>query len=172
MFEIGDVIVYSAHGLCRIDDICERTLAGETRTYYVMHPLGDDNLTISCPVDSNKVKMLKTLERDEAEKVLQSFKEPGVEWIDDYRKRNAKYKEWINSADRMLIAKVINTLMRRDKELQANNKQLYEVDRRMLADIQQILFKELALTLGTTYEEILRQAEEMIENYPAPTKTS
>jgi RNA polymerase-interacting CarD/CdnL/TRCF family regulator len=32
MFDIGDVIVYSEHGLCQVDDICEKTIAGVTRS--------------------------------------------------------------------------------------------------------------------------------------------
>jgi CarD family transcriptional regulator len=59
MFDIGDVIIYSEHGLCQIDDICEKTFAGVTRTYYILHPLAQENLQISTPIDNNKVVMLR-----------------------------------------------------------------------------------------------------------------
>ena len=62
MFNIGDVIIYSTHGLSQIDDICEKTISDVTRTYYVLHPLAQANLTISTPVDNEKVVMLKLLE--------------------------------------------------------------------------------------------------------------
>ena len=39
MFNVGDIIIHSAHGLCEIDDICEKTYGDTTRTYYVLHPL-------------------------------------------------------------------------------------------------------------------------------------
>ena len=57
MFTIGDTIIYSVHGLCQIDDICEKTYSDVTRNYYVLHPLSQTNLTISVPVDSDKVIM-------------------------------------------------------------------------------------------------------------------
>ncbi|WP_161487140.1 CarD family transcriptional regulator [Neobacillus mesonae] len=44
MFSIGDVIIYSVHGLSRVDDICEKTIANVTRTYYALHPLEQSNL--------------------------------------------------------------------------------------------------------------------------------
>ena len=91
MFNIGDVIIYSAHGLCKIDNICEKTFSDVTRTYYVLHPLEQLNLTISTPIDTDKVIMLKTLESEEAEDILQSFKQPGIERIQDIRKRAITY---------------------------------------------------------------------------------
>ncbi|MEH7306801.1 CarD family transcriptional regulator [Neobacillus drentensis] len=51
MFNNGDLVIYSAHGICKIDDICEKTIAGMTKTYYELHPLDHNHqLTISVPV--------------------------------------------------------------------------------------------------------------------------
>ncbi|MDQ6596090.1 CarD family transcriptional regulator [Bacillus salipaludis] len=43
MFNIGDLIIYSGHGICRVDDICEKTVSGITRTYYVLHPMENNH---------------------------------------------------------------------------------------------------------------------------------
>ncbi|MEH7418734.1 CarD family transcriptional regulator [Neobacillus drentensis] len=67
MFNIGDLVIYSIHGLSRIDDICEKTISNVTKTYYVLHPLDQANLIISAPVDSDKVVMQKMLDSEEAE---------------------------------------------------------------------------------------------------------
>lgn len=163
MYEIGDVIIYSVHGLCRIVDISEMTVSDKTRMYYIMHPIGDDNLVISCPVDSKDVLMLRTMDRKEAEKILRSFALPGVEWIDDYRQRSVKYKEMVSDGDRGKAAKIANTMLLKNTELQTNRKNLYEADRRMLADIQNVLYKELAMTLDTTSEDIENQIDQMIQ---------
>ena len=63
MFKIGDVIIYSAHGLCKIDDICEKNYGDTTATYYVLHPLENAKLSISIPVNSKQVVMQKMMER-------------------------------------------------------------------------------------------------------------
>ena len=73
MYNVGDLVVYSSHGICRVDDICEKTLLGETKKYYELHPVEDDNLKISVPVDNDKVTMLELLNK-EAEEILESFK--------------------------------------------------------------------------------------------------
>lgn len=33
IFTIGDLVIYSGHGICRIDDICDQTYSGIERTY-------------------------------------------------------------------------------------------------------------------------------------------
>nr|WP_295973877.1 CarD family transcriptional regulator [uncultured Bacillus sp.] len=166
MFNIGDVIVYSAHGLCQIDDICEKTVANVTRTYYVLHPLEGSSLTISTPVDNDRIIMLMELDEKEATNILKSFKQPGVPWISDVKQRNTTYHGMIKAGNREEIAKVANTLMRKNMELiKKKKKRLYDQDRKLLNTIQSILFKELADALHTTVEEIAEKANHMIEGF-------
>ncbi|WP_249870055.1 CarD family transcriptional regulator [Oceanobacillus saliphilus] len=77
MFKIGDSVIYSVHGLSKIDDICERTFNGVTKNYYVIRPMNDTNLKISIPVDSDKAVIQKTLDKEEAEEILQTFNQSG-----------------------------------------------------------------------------------------------
>lgn len=162
MFNIGDVIIYSTHGLSQIDDICEKTFSNITRTYYVLHPLAETNLTISTPVDNDKVVMLKLLNREEATEILQSFKRPGTSWIEDLRQRNKGFQSRVKTGDRKEIALIANTLMRKEHELSLINKKLYDQDRRLLHSIQSLLFKEIASSLETSIEEIYEIVNDMI----------
>nr|WP_243450124.1 CarD family transcriptional regulator [Neobacillus terrae] len=58
------MIIYSAHGICKIDDICEKTISGSTIMYYVLHPVENSkHLTISIPVKNDKVIMLDLLKK-------------------------------------------------------------------------------------------------------------
>lgn len=163
MFKIGDEIIYSVHGLCKIDDICEKTISGVTKQYYVLQPLGQSNLTISTPVDNDKVVILKKLTKDEAFEILQSFKQPGVDWIHDVKLRAKSYNQIIKAGNRNEIAKVANTLLRKENKLQNDKKRLYDYDRKLLTTIQDILFKELADALNTNLQHINDQIDSMIK---------
>jgi CarD family transcriptional regulator len=163
MFTIGDTIIYSVHGLCQIDDICEKTYSDVTRNYYVLHPLSQSNLTISVPVDNDKVIMLKTMNRKQAEEILQSFNEPGIPWVDDVKKRKLQYNNVVKTGDRREIAKIANSLMRKSFEYSLDKKRMYDQDRRLLSTIQDLLFKELANSLDTSFEDISAQVDEMIQ---------
>lgn len=162
MFNVGDIIIYSAHGLCEIDDICEKNYGNNMKTYYVLHPLQDSKLFINIPVDSNQVVMQKVMEREEAEEILQSFQQPGIEWIENVRQRTKQYNSLVNTGNRKEIAKVANTLMRKTREAKRNKKKLYDHDRVLLANIQNIMFKELAVSLDSSYEEISTKVKHMI----------
>lgn len=149
MFDIGDLIIYSSHGICRIDNICEKTYLGSTQDYYVLHPIENCNLKISIPVDNNKVIMLGLLNREEAEEIIESFNLPGANWIELHNERNNIYSNIVKSGNRKEIAKIVNILMRKKLE-----KKLNEKDSKFLTGIQNILFSELATSLNTTFEII------------------
>lgn len=119
------------------------------KTYYVLHPLQDSKLIINIPVDSNQVVMQKVMEREEAEEILESFQQPGIEWIENVRQRTKQYDSLVNTGNGKEIAKVANTLMRKTREAHRNKKKLYDYDRVLLANIQNIMFKELAVSLDS-----------------------
>lgn len=170
MFTIGDHIIYSAHGLCRIDDIRDETISGVTKKYYKLHPLENTLVTISTPVDNEKVVMLKLLQKEEALEIIESFKQDGAEWETQPNSRLKQYSELINSGDRLQIAKVVNTLMRKKFDAQLEKTTLYERDYKLLNNTQIILFKELARALDTSFEEINKRINDLIKNdKPLPT---
>lgn len=170
MFTIGDHIIYSDHGLCRIDDIRDETVSGVTKKYYTLHPLENTLVTIRTAVDNDKVVMLKLLQKEEALEIIESFKHAGTEWDSQPSSRLQQYSQLINSGDRMQIAKVVNTLMRKKFETQLEKKTLYERDYRLLNNTQIILFKELAHALDTSFEEINKRINDLIKkDQPLPT---
>jgi len=152
LFNIGDTIIYSAHGLCQIDGISEKTFSGVTKTYYVLHPLNNEKLEISTPVDNKTIS--KLMAKEEAEEILNLFKQPGVEWIEKGNQRSQGYALIAKKGDRREIAKVINTLLVKKHSIEKNEKKFPEQDRKLLVSMQGILFSELALSLNTTSEEI------------------
>ena len=162
MFNIGDVIIYSSHGLCQIDDICEKTYGDSTGTYYVLHPLDNARLIINIPIDSEKIVMQNVLNKEEAEEILHSFQQPGIEWIENARERTKKYKSLVNTGNRTVIAQVAVTLMEKKREADEDEKKLDGDDRALLANIEKIMYKELAVSLDTSYEEISKKVKHLV----------
>lgn len=155
MFSIGDMVIYSAHGICKIDDICEKTVLGVTRPYYVLHPMNDNHqLTLSVPVHSDKVALHEMVQKEDAREILDSFRYAGIDWNDKPNIRYNLFSKVVSNGDRIEIAGLINTLMRKKIEAEQNEKKLYEQDRKILDTIQSILFKEIAIALDTTVESI------------------
>lgn len=154
VFKKGDLVLYSSHGICKIDDICEKKFSNVKKEYYILHPMNDKRLSISIPVDNDKVSILELLSQEEAEVILESFKDEGIDWIDIDRERTETYNDIIKKGNRTEIAKIINTLMKEKASLESDGKKFHEKDKKMLLGIQNILFSELAFLLNTTSEEI------------------
>ncbi|MFJ7827816.1 CarD family transcriptional regulator [Psychrobacillus sp. NPDC096623] len=157
MFKVGEMIIYSTHGICQIDDICEKTYNGITKKYYVLHPLDNLKLSISTPIDNKAVNMLELLDRNEAKILLNSFHSPGIEWIVNNKERTKIYSDIINSGNRKELSKVVNTLLRKKFELELDNKKLLDQDLKLLISVQNILYRELANALNTSFESIMEE---------------
>ena len=162
MFNIGDLIIYSGHGICQIDEICDKSIIGVTKKYYVLHPVQDPKLTISTPVDNDTVVMLALINKNEAEEILESFMRPGIEWIEKSSQRPHIYYEIVNAGNRKEISKIVNTLMRKKHEIEMSGKKFHEYDRKFLTFVSDILFAELAISLDTTFEEIFDRGTNLI----------
>jgi len=156
MFQIGDLVIYSGHGICRIHDIEDQTISGETRKYYVLYPLEDSyQLSIRVPVDNQKVQIYALMTKKEAIEVLEAFKESGAEWIEKNHLRNLIYNEMVSSGNRKDMVKVIKSLMLKKIELEENNAKLAAQDRKLLEQTANVLFKELAIALEMDYDEVV-----------------
>lgn len=166
MFSIGDLIIYSAHGICQIDDICKKTYFGAAKDYYVLHPVENSSLIINVPTDNHKVIMHYLIGRNEAEEILESFKLPGIDWIEIDNQRSQTYQDIVKKGNRKEISKIVNTLMRKKRKTEVDGKKFYEIDNRLLIFVQDILFAELAISLNTTIETIYEKIDNFININP------
>ena len=72
MFQVNDMIVYGAHGVCRIAEIEERDFNGSSIEYYILKPVYDEKATIFVPVLNDRLtaKMRRVLSKDEIEALI------------------------------------------------------------------------------------------------------
>src|SRR5690625_2306575 len=100
MYQVADLIIYSTHGLCKIEDILEKNISGVSRTYYVMHPIEDAKLTISIPKAIGEKNMHSLMDKQEARIILHSFRSSGIPWVEDARDRHKKYSGIVKAGER------------------------------------------------------------------------
>lgn len=154
MYNVGDVVIYSSHGLCSIEDICEQTFSDITKTYYVLQPLNDLKLTIRTPTDNAKKQLRDIIDKEEALKILHSFNSPGVEWIEQNTHRMRFHVEIIKTGDRQKQANLLNTLLRKKLEYVAIEKKFPQQEEKFLQSLQEVIFSEFSIVLNKTSEEI------------------
>lgn len=72
MFCVGDIVVYGAQGLCKVDGIgpLPMKFADKSKRYYTLHTCKQPSMTIYAPVDNQTVVMRQPLNRAQAETLI------------------------------------------------------------------------------------------------------
>ena len=147
-------MVHPRHGAAVVDDVIEREILGERRSYLKLClPHG---LTLMVPVDNtDEVGLRRVASRKEVEKVFDLLGEEEGRvseiWSQRYKANLAK----LTSGDIYQVSEVVRHLSLRVKE-----KGLSVADMRMLAKAREMLISELSFVIDSTAE----RAEEMLDD--------
>jgi len=153
-FQKGDKVVYPHHGAAVIEDLVEREILGERRTYFKLR-LAHGDLTLMVPVDNTReVGLREVVSKREVRKVFDLLREEekgvSTNWSRRYKINLAK----LSSGDIYQVAEVVRNLSQREKD-----KGLSAGEKHMLAKARQILVSELTFAFDSTEEK----AEAMLD---------
>lgn len=157
MYQINDVIIYGAHGVCTIAGIEEKILSGDRRTYFVLKPVRDNGATIFVPTDNQLVlqKMRKPLSVEQTNQLIDSMETQEVAWIPDENARRELYKRILAGGDPLELIRMIKAIYQHRQERQAAGRRLHTTDERFFKDAEQILYNELQYVLKLNSKEEL-----------------
>lgn len=149
MFQVNDVIIYGAQGVCKITDIEEKNIGGVKKAYFVLRPVGDKSSTIFAPMDNEHVlkKMRRLLTKDEIHKLIDSMPDENAVWVVNENERKALYKNILAKGDHLELIKMIKAIYAHKKEREAEGKRLHMSDERFFKDAEQILYSEFQYVL-------------------------
>lgn len=149
MFQVNDVIIYGAQGVCKITGTEEKTVSGKKKTYFVLKPVGDKGSTIFAPTDNELVlkKMRRLLTKDEIHKLIDSMRSENAVWVENENERRELYKSILAKGDHLELIKMIKAIYAHKKEREAEGKRLHMSDERFFKDAEQILYSEFQYVL-------------------------
>src|SRR5213079_1721209 len=127
-FQKGDKVVYPHHGAAVIEDLVERELQGERRTYFKLK-LAHGDLTLMVPIDNTEeVGLRGVVSKREVKKVMDVLREEETHMPTNWSRRFKTNVEKIKSGDIYQVAEVVRNLSIREKD-----KGLSAGEKRMLA---------------------------------------
>ena len=145
MFKIGDLAVYPAHGVGRIESIEKRDISGEKKDFYIMKIL-DNNMIIMIPIDNvQSVGLRDIIDVGEVAKVYEIMKKRDMPV--DNQTWNRRYREYMEKIKTGSVYEVAEVL--RDLYLLKVDKDLSFGERKMLDTAQTLLLKELSIAKKT-----------------------
>lgn len=153
MYEIGDKIVYPMYGAGVIQSIEEREVFGEKALYYVLSV--PSAIRVMLPVaNAGKINIRDVVSAEEADRVLDRFREYGHDETENWNKRFRDNMTRIRGGDIYEVAFVVKTLMLRDRE-----RLLSTGERKMLVNAKKILLSELTLAMDESAERLEKVLE-------------
>lgn len=157
MFAIGDKVVYPMHGAGIIENIENKEVLGETRSYYILHiPYG--NMQVMVPVDnSEQVGIRSIVSADKIDQVFELLCGDSSGMDENWNRRFRENMEKLKSGDISEVAEVVRNLIRVDRI-----KKLSTGEKKMLANARQILVSEMVLIKDLSEAEANTMIDEAV----------
>lgn len=141
MYNVGDKVVHPLHGAGTIEEIKEMEIVGVKRNYYVVR-FAIGNMVTNIPIENcENIGIRSVIDKQEAKKVLQCFRDAAVEDDANWNKRQRDNLVKIKSGDIYQVLVVLKELMYREKI-----KGLSTSERKTLCSAKQIVVSELVLS--------------------------
>ena len=159
MFKIGDLAVYPAHGVGKIESIETRNVAGKKQDFYIVRIL-DNDMKIMIPIpNAGAVGLRELIDSTDIPKVYEILKTReisihGGTWNRRYR----GYMEKIKTGSIYELAEVLRdlTVLKGDKELSFG-------ERKMLDTARGLLLKELSIVSEVSENDLDEEIREILK---------
>jgi len=159
MFKIGDLAVYPAHGVGRIESVESRQVSGKDQDFYIMKIL-ENEMIIMIPVDKvSSVGLRDIIDVAEVTKVYDIMKKRDIPSDNQtWNRRYREYMEKIKTGSAYEVAEVL-----RDLYLLKEEKDLSFGERKLLDTAQSLLLKELSIAKKTDEGAIMSDINTIFE---------
>ena len=145
MFKVGDLAVYPAHGVGRIEAIESRDILGKKQDFYIMKILEND-MIIMIPVNNvESVGLRDIIDTEEVAKVYAIMRKRDIPA--DNQTWNRRYRDYMEKIKTGSVYEVAEVL--RDLYLLKLDKDLSFGERKMLDTAESLLLKELSIAKKT-----------------------
>lgn len=157
MFQLGELVVYGIHGVCRVKEVQERMVNRVSQQYLVLEPVGKQGSQYMVPMQ-NEAAMSRVsglISKEAWEALLASPKVHTVFWIQDENKRKQSYRELTGSGIRETLLQTVYSIYAHRSAQKAAGRRLHMCDENFLHDAEKILAGELEAVMGITGPEAL-----------------
>ncbi len=158
LFKPGDLAVYPAHGVGRIENVESKNIGGAKQEFYIMRILEND-MKIMIPIrNAVTVGLRPLIETDDVGKVHEILRRReisvnGATWNRRYR----EYMEKIKTGSIYELAEVLRdlTVLKEDKDLSFG-------ERKMLDTARSLLIRELSIVCDVAENQVEVEIQEML----------
>ena len=160
MFQIGQLAVYPAHGVGRIESVQEREVSGAPEKFYIMRLLDTDMIIMIPTGNARNIGLRDVIDNEAVSEIYEILRSrPGRLNNQTWNRRYRDYMDKIKTGSPFRVAEVL-----RDLTLLKSEKDLSFGERKMLDTAKNLLIKELSLVNDKEVIEIEAQLLELLGN--------
>ena len=166
MFNVGETVSYGVHGICTIDEICEKDLFGERKEYYKLSPIYDNKTVFFIPSD-NLHLIRKILNKKQIDQIIACICEEYSQWMPKDEERKSFCQTAIDKGNHKELLKVIYMLHERQKELKPQKKHIHISDERFLKMAEKMINEEFSYVLNIPVDGVYKYIKEELKKEAA-----
>ena len=155
MYQVGELVVYGATGVCRVEELTHLPGGDRGRQYYLLKPLWQDGV-IYAPVDSEKVPIRPVISRKEAEALVDQM--PGSQAAvcrgATVQALAQQYQSAVRDGGHQALIEMMKAIYLKRGQAEAKNRRLGMVDERYMKQAERLLYGELATALEMPFDEV------------------
>lgn len=168
-FKVGDLAVYPAHGVGRINSIETKIVNGETHDFYMMKILENEMIIMIPTWNVEQVGLRDIIDEEEISKVYEVMKKRQESPMETqtWNRRYRDYMEKIKTGSLYDVAGVFRdlSLLKLTKDLSFGERKLYDT-------AQTLLVIELSTAKDTDEKTIISEIELLFEKETAETENA
>ena len=151
MYQKGDYISYSGHGVCKISDIRAMDFGSGKQDYYIIEPIAAGSATIYLPRDNPKAlsRIRPVLTKEEIDAIIFSVREEQIPWPNDRKVRIAQFQQILSRRDTRELLMLASCLHKRKTE-----RGLPAGELEMLRKAEGMIEQEFSFALNIQREDI------------------
>lgn len=156
MFQVGDMVVYGIHGVCKITEKQTQRINRVKMEYFVLEPVAQGTSRFFVPSQNEAAlsKLRPILTKDEICNLLNSDASRQDCWIEDENRRKQHYKDLITSGDRAALISMLRVLYVHKMEQMDAGKKFHISDANFMRDAEKVIFSEFSLVLDIPYDQV------------------
>jgi CarD family transcriptional regulator len=166
MYKIGDYIVKSMTGVCKVADITHLDMpsVNKDKLYYLLLPIDDNSGRIYAPIDLIDSSTRMVMSKEDALELIKKIPFVPQTWIEDDKLRHEKYKQTVKSCNPESLVEIIKMAYLQKKNRMAQGKKNTAVDERYFKVAEKNLYSELGFVLNKSKDEIYDLIAESVRN--------
>lgn len=153
-FHVGEKVVHSPEGVCKIEAICQLEIDKIQKYYYRLKPTKSESKIVYIPVEKINLSVRPLKTKKELEKIFLTEPEEAFLYYKNPQKKMNVQNQAIREDDAILLIQLIKMYRRKRQE-----NQISVGDARWLKEAECYLFSEMSEVLEYDYDFLLQCAQ-------------